>query len=106
MGRRPLLHDFSTLPAWASGNMPSRPRTTLQPQPFQAVSTQPTAVLSQTLEGCSLWHHLSPKQVFQRPAPACASGTVSGGASRAVAGTICVWLSLSCLPKAACCVLL
>ena len=69
---------LSAWPAWASGNMPSCNRAILQPQPFQAVSTQLTAVLSQTLEECSLWCHLSPKQVFQHPAPAHASGTVSG----------------------------
>ena len=64
----------------------------------QAASSQPTAV--------SPWV-CSPNPTFQPPAPMCTGGHMSQAvACRAVAQTICVGLSLSCLPQTGCCTLL
>ena len=59
---------------------------------LQAVSSQPTAVLSPSV--------CSPNTMFQLPAPFCTGGhTSQAWVCRAVAWTICVGLTLSCLPQ-------
>lgn len=59
--------------------------------PLQAVSPQPTSILSMSLLSKPLRHH---------QAPICTSGNTSqAGACRAMAQTICVCLTLFCLPQ-------